>query len=219
MIERFPNVLGIVAFLALANCNGANLWGQEAAKPIQKVIVPARSDVARHCRRVDTSTLKGKVMCGYQGWFGAEGDGSSLGWFHYARRGKTPGPGYCTFDLWPDLSELGKDERYPTAFEHKDGRRACLFSSYNAKTVLRHFEWMRDYGIDGVFLQRFGVSLRNASLLDHRNTVMANVRAGAKQCGRTWAMMYDLSGLGAGDIEKYVMEDWKQLAGRKKNNQ
>ena len=27
---------------------------------------------------VDTSTLRGKVMCGYQGWFNCEGDGASL---------------------------------------------------------------------------------------------------------------------------------------------
>ena len=36
-----------------------------------------------------------------------------------------PEPGNCAFDLWPDLSELGKDELYPTRFKHKDGRTAC----------------------------------------------------------------------------------------------
>jgi len=172
--------------------------------------------VGEHCEGVNTSTLKGKVMCGYQGWFAAAGDGSDLGWFHYAKRRRILKPGHCTFDLWPDLRELDKDEQYPTRFRHKDGSAAYLFSSYNRKTVLRHFEWMREYGIDGVFLQRFGVSIRNAKRLNHRNVVTANVQAGANQYGRTWAMMYDLSGLRAGEIERYVMEDWKRLVDRMK---
>ena len=33
-------------------------------------------------RGVDTSTLTGKVMCGYQSWFNSEGNGADLGWTH-----------------------------------------------------------------------------------------------------------------------------------------
>ena len=40
-------------------------------------------------------------------------------------------------------------------FEHADGSPAQVFSAFNDKTVLRHFQWMKDYGIDGVFVQRF----------------------------------------------------------------
>lgn len=214
MTERFPNVLSAAALLVLASCAAADAWGQESPKSIQEVIARMKPYVGEHRDGVDTSSLKGKVMCGYQGWFAAEGDGTPIGWSHYAKGRGVPEPGNCTFDLWPDVSELNKDERYPTRFKHKDGMAACLFSSCNPRTVLRHFEWMRDYGIDGVFLQRFGSSIKSARGLDHRNIVTANVQAGANRCGRTWAMMYDLSGLRAGDIGKYVMEDWKQLVGR-----
>ena len=166
-----------------------------------------------HTSAVDTSTLRGKVMCGYQGWFAAEGDGAGVGWRHYAgRRGLQPGS--CTFDLWPDVSDLDADQRYPTAFRHADGRPAELFSPCNKKTVLRHFQWMAEYGIDGVFLQRFGVSLRSAQDLNHRNVVTENVREGANRTGRTWAMMYDLSGMREGDVERIVMEDWRLLVDR-----
>lgn len=164
-----------------------------------------------HNDGVDVSTLKGKIMCGYQGWFAAEGDGSGRGWFHYAAGHNVLKPGQCTFDLWPCMSEMDDDEKFSTPFKHRNGDTAYLFSPYIEKTVVRHFQWMKEYGIDGVFLQRFGSSLKSAKSLNHRNFVTANVQSGANRFGRTWAMMYDLSGLQAGDIEKVVIEDWKHL--------
>ena len=89
-----------------------------------------------HVKGVDTDTLIGKVMCGYQGWFAAEGDGSSRGWFHYAAQQGRFEPGYCTFDLWPDMSDTDEDEKYPTPFVHANGSTAFLFSPYNRKTVV-----------------------------------------------------------------------------------
>ena len=41
---------------------------------------------------MDTSTLTGKLMAGYQGWFNAEGDGAGRGWNHWTQDRKTPGP-------------------------------------------------------------------------------------------------------------------------------
>src|SRR5262245_59866470 len=83
-------------------------------------------------------TLVGRVMCGYQGWFAAEGDGFGRGWYHYAgRRGFEPGS--CSIDLWPDVSEFADDEKFATPFRHADGRVAHLFSSTRRATVLRHF--------------------------------------------------------------------------------
>jgi hypothetical protein len=161
---------------------------------------------------VDTRTLTGKVMCGYQGWFDAEGDGSGRGWTHWAGRGKFE-PGSCKIDLWPDVSELGPDERHVTPFLHADGRNAEVFSSFNRKTVLRHFQWMKDYGIDGVFVQRFITETYNPKSLRHVNVVLDHCREGANFYGRTYAVMYDLSGLGAAQMDR-VMEDWKLLVDR-----
>ncbi len=169
-----------------------------------------------HVEGVDPGTLTGKVMCGYQGWFAAEGDGSGRGWFHYAAQHRRFEPGYCTIDLWPDMADMDEDEKYPTPFEHADGSTAFLFSPYNRKTVVRHFGWMEEHGIDGVFLQRFGSAVKEPGRLNHRNVVTANVQAGANLHGRTWAMMYDLSGMQPGEIEKWVMEDWKLLVERMK---
>jgi hypothetical protein len=161
---------------------------------------------------IDATTLTGKVMCGYQGWFGAAGDGSTpeIGWRHWTQQPGAPTDGTVTVDLWPDVSELGPDERFATKLNLSDDRRAEVFSSFVKPTVLRHFQWMRDYGIDGVFIQRFISGLRTPDSLKHCNAVLANCREGANQFGRVYAVMYDLSGLRAGRMNE-VMEDWRTL--------
>ena len=158
---------------------------------------------------VDCSTMTGKVLCGYQGWHAAEGDGLGRGWYHWTGRNGFK-PGSTNVDLWPDVTELGPDERYATAFKLADGKPAEVYSAQNAKTVSRHFQWMRDYGIDGVFVQRFAGEVFNPPGLRQFNTVLANCREGANKFGRTYAVMYDLSGMRAGQMGK-VIDDWKLL--------
>ena len=34
---------------------------------------------------VDATTMRHKVMCGYQGWFRCPGDAAGLGWVHWSR--------------------------------------------------------------------------------------------------------------------------------------
>jgi hypothetical protein len=160
---------------------------------------------------VDPSSLTGKVMCGYQGWFNGEGDGANRGYNHWAPGGRRPGPGQVNVDLWPDLTEYGANERFPTDFVHADGRRAEVFSSYLRPTVLRHFQWMRDHAIDGVFVQRFINSLRNANSLRHNDAVLGHCREAARVHGRAYALMYDLSGLAPGQSE-VLIADWRRLA-------
>jgi hypothetical protein len=110
--------------------------------------------------RIDPSTLTGKVMCGYQGWFGTPGDGQGLGWRHYnsQKTGKFE-PGHVGIEFWPDMSEFSPRERFNTPFRHADGRTAQVFSSAMRDTVVRHFKWMKEYGIDGVFVQRFATEV------------------------------------------------------------
>ena len=161
---------------------------------------------------VDTQTLTGKVMCGYQGWFRTPNDGSASGWQHYQNRGSFK-PGSCSIDLWPDVSEFSAEEKVPTAFTHADGSTAHVFSSLHPKTVNRHFAWMRDYGIDGAFVQRFAtVTLprRSNSQLTAENRKLVLCREAANRAGRSWALMYDLSSMTDADFP-HLYEDWKML--------
>lgn len=167
-----------------------------------------KSDVKSEC--VSCDTMRGKVLCGYQGWFTAEGDGCSQPWIHYQNAGKFE-PGYAGIELWPDMSEMGDDEKYMTPFCFSDGTPAAVFSSQNPKTVRRHFQWMREYGLDGVMLQRFPCSPKNHSALARLDAVLENVQNSANAEGRCWALMYDLSGKSDETLETEVLADWKRL--------
>lgn len=176
-----------------------------------QAVEPLSAYSGQTIKGVDTSTLTGKVMTGYQGWFTCEGDGMDMGWTHWAKNRTKPfGPGNVTVDLWPDVSEYSDDELYETGFRLKDGSPAKVFSSSNKKTVLKHFAWMRDYGIDGAFVQRFANGLRSRGLTRQKNIVLSHAREGANLSGRAYAVMYDLSGLRKGGTD-IVKEDWKRL--------
>ena len=101
---------------------------------------------------VDPSTLDNKVLIGYQGWFTCPSDGSQR-WTHWSRG--VPSAETLTVELYPDLSELDADERCEIPGMTIGGKPAYLFSSRNQKTVSRHFRWMKEYGLDGVLVQRF----------------------------------------------------------------
>jgi hypothetical protein len=74
---------------------------------------------------------------------------------------------------------------------------------------------MKQYGIDGVLVQRFGVETMHPLDLRHCNTVLAHCREGANRHGRCYTVMYDLSSLPAGGV-RHVIEDWKLLVDRMK---
>ena len=159
---------------------------------------------------VDVSTLTGKVVTGYQGWFATPNDGGPLGWSHYQVGGQEPLPNKVCIDFWPDVTELDPDERCATKLVHADGSPAFVFSSRNPKTVNRHFQWMREYGIDAAFVQRFAIVSKSPDWFENSCRVLANCRAGANRNGVGYIVMYDLSDLPSHSMER-VKNDWRML--------
>ena len=157
--------------------------------------------------RVRFKSIRNLVMAGYQGWFNTPEDGAGLGWKHFEKE-KEFKPGKCTIDLWPDVSEYEKT--YETAFKLPDETPAKVFSSYDASTTDLHFKWMKQYGIDGVFMQRFVVSIRNQKGKDNYNKILNNAVLSAEKYDRAICLMYDLSGMEAGE-EDILIRDWKEL--------
>ena len=164
----------------------------------------------KHGQTTLYKSYKGLVMAGYQGWFRAEGDGSDSGWGHFGRNGKFDTE-HNTIDFWPDVSEYEKT--YKTEFKHADGKPAEVFSSLDKSTTNLHFKWMKEYGIDGVFMQRFfGVTRGYKDSNKSQDIILRNALEAAKRNQRAIAVMYDLSGLKAeGEDCSSVIEDWKML--------
>ncbi len=201
-----------VVSMLVALTSPASATAAEPAPRRDEVVAAMRPYAGPTVAGVDVSTLFGKLMVGYQGWFTTPGDGVGRGFRHYSKRGEFR-PGRCSIDLWPDVGEFPAAEREATEFRHADGRPAEVFSSYRASTVLRHFEWMRTYGLDGAFVQRFVVETSDPRALRHCNAVLGAAREGANRSGRGYAVMYDLSGLRAGETARAV-DDWKLLVDR-----
>lgn len=172
-------------------------------------VLAAAQAQTRHGAGSIYPTYEGRVMCGYQGWFRAPGDGSAGGWGHYAARGQFDAA-HVHLDVWPDVSEYEKT--YPTALTNQDGSTALVFSSWDASTTDLHFRWMRDYGIDGVFMQRFFDVTRSPESRSKSRLILGNALKASQKYGRAIAVMYDLSGLRAGGEDcSSIMQDWREL--------
>lgn len=160
---------------------------------------------------IDPSTMNHKLLLGYQGWFACPGDGSPPGcWLHWFRK-NNPVAANATVDFWPDVSELDADELFPTHLKLPDGSPAKVYSAFTPKTVARHFQWLREHDLDGVFLQRFTSELSDPAFFALRNRVAENVRAGAETNGRVFAVMYDISGQPTNTLIRALTNDWKFL--------
>lgn len=168
---------------------------------------------------VDVSTLYGKILCGYQGWFTCPGDGSGMGWFHWGLPTTAPAdefrPGKCKIDLWPDMAEYDEHLQAATPFRHSDGSTAYVYSNMFSGVADLHFKWMKEYGIDGVFVQRFAAQTFKTFEFNNVNVSLHHCRAAANKYGRAYAVMYDLTGIRHSQID-HVINDIKLLIDKMK---
>ena len=157
-------------------------------------------------------SLDGRVLCGYQGWLRTPKDYEGAGWRHCLRQ--RDGAWLPLTDYLPDVSEARPEERCRLPLVCTNGF-AEVVSADNRNTVNRHFGWMRQYGIDGVFVQRFPADMyhRGSTPSPSRasgDRVLGYCRDAAAATGRSYALMYDLSGMGS-NADVVVMADWKHL--------
>lgn len=180
----------------------------EDEKPVYEAVDFSKDDIASY------DTYEGLIMAGYQGWFCAgDSDCAHGSFYHYQGEGQKfrPGPLRNTIDLWPDVSEYDKTYETPD-FVYPSGKKAKVYSAYDRSTVFLHFKWMKEYGLDGVFMQRFlSETCGNSSTgKAHFNKVLDNAMEASNEYHRAISIMYDLSGSNQDGI-KNMVEDARNL--------
>ena len=153
----------------------------------------------KHSKTTMYPSYKGLVMAGYQGWFRLPADGIMY-----------PDETKIRIDMWPDVSEY--EQTYPTGLKLADGSTARFFNSSDKSTIDVHFKWMKEYGLDGVFMQRFFNTTRTPESRKNSSVVLGHALNAASVNERAIVVMYDLSGLrGSGEDCSSIIEDWKFL--------
>src|SRR6202162_5684309 len=103
-----------------------------------------RTQFVKTADTVDPSTLTGKLIMGYQGWFNCPGDGTTVGWWHWFT-GIDP-----TVDNLPNAADYPVAEQCVTTMLDAGGNPVNLFSDANPATVETQSAWMQQYGLAGV---------------------------------------------------------------------
>ncbi len=155
---------------------------------------------------VDTTSMKDKVMVGYQGWFRTPNDLEDNGWFHWCSNNSMEPANFNT-DMWPELTQYEPGNLFRAGdVMTRGGQPAYLFSSTSLNTVRTHFRWMRKHNIDGAFVQRFHPQAGAAP-----EWVLRNISQAAAEEGITWAIEYDVSGMSDSTVVEKLQADWNWL--------
>lgn len=153
-----------------------------------------------------SNNMIGKTVAGYQMWFNANATNS--GWVHW-NAGTRPGVGQLKFENWPDVREYPDNALFPTNFDNLEtGEQATLFTSKNKDVVDLHVSWLRDYGIDGLAVQRFYSTTEEVESPIPNNINM--VQEASEKYNKLFYVMYDLSGSGSvgnAAIDR-IKKDW-----------
>ncbi|KAM0471030.1 hypothetical protein ACHAPX_009600 [Trichoderma viride] len=152
---------------------------------------------------IDASTIQGKWLFGYQGWFRKPGAGVNN---HWSADGNTPGPNNIEIDFIPDVSQYPSNCLFNTQLTLPNGQPAQFYDSSCQGVVDLHFKWMQQYGLDGVIVQRFLGSTGDQSFI----TVLNQVQAAAEKYGLGFIVEYDVSGADSsqGSVATAVLNDY-----------
>ena len=141
--------------------------------------------------QTEQNNLLGRTTAGYQTWFHA-GNDLDASWGHWSH-GTAPEEGNVHTEMYPDFDEY--PVLYPTRLpNYPDGRPAAFYEGHDPTAIDVHFRWMKEYGVDGVGIQRF-YGTTSAETQPEPTHLTAIMKA-AEAHERIFYVMYDTSGCG-----------------------
>jgi hypothetical protein len=160
--------------------------------------------------------LTGKLITGYQGWFGCPKDfQDNAVWQHWFVKGVQPQ--YFTVDFLPSLRDIDPKDLCDTGLPRSDNKGTIkLFSSQNPRVVEAHFRWMKENNVDGAALQRFVEVLSDTKKKARADNVAQNVRAAAEASSRAFFITYDVSGADPKTVVQDIRDDWQHITNQLK---
>jgi len=87
--------------------------------------------------------------------------------------------------------------------KYTNGKKLRLYENARKGVVDLHFKWMQDYGLDGIFLQRFGST-------GHNNQILSQVDAAAEKYGRIYAVEWDIGQRTDHSWDKKLKDDYSK---------
>ena len=162
--------------------------------------------------------LAGRMILGYQGWFGCPGDfAGNKRWMHWAIQGKDTiplGPDNIRVELLPALQGIPEADLCKTDLRTADGSPIFVFSQQNPHVVAAHMKMLAEHGVDGVAIQRFIAIIDNRpdnpQGKERSDHMIENVRAAAEASGRVFFITYDVSG-SPDTVIADLRRDWQHL--------
>ena len=152
------------------------------------------------------SEFTGKSVAGYQAWFST--GTSSSGWVHWNAT-TPPAVGKVNFEVYPDVTEYAASDLTPTALANLgNGETSKLFNSSSRTVIGKHFQWMKEYGIDGAAVQRF-IGGIGSSIINAPGSTANKIKQAAEENGRIFYICYDISSSGLTDTwDDIIKFDW-----------
>lgn len=91
------------------------------------------------------------------------------------------------------------------------GQHLQIFSSADERVIQTHLQLMKQFSIGGPFVQRFLSDIKDSNLKLWKNKILSRVRQAAALNSRTFAVMYDLSGLSNQQVRDILLNDVREF--------